>query len=105
MLFRRFVNSAFRIFGAGEGTSNYSKSFANQSELKRRGHVHIMKAENGHWPQRTIVLGGFTMSYRYLPVDRARAYCEEVFLRHGFTPEECKCIVDVILTADLYGIE
>lgn len=45
------------------------------------------------------------MSYRYLPVDRARAYCEEVFLRHGFTPEECKCIVDVILTADLYGIE
>lgn len=45
------------------------------------------------------------MAYVNLPVDKARAYCEEVYRRHGFTDEECRCIVDVVLTADLYGIE
>ncbi len=45
------------------------------------------------------------MSYSYLPVDQVRAYCEEIFSRHGFSRDECERIVDVILTADLYGIE
>ncbi|MCD8197073.1 MAG: Ldh family oxidoreductase [Lachnospiraceae bacterium] len=45
------------------------------------------------------------MSYTYLPVDKARLFCEDVFEKHGFTREECERIVDVVLTADLYGIE
>ena len=45
------------------------------------------------------------MSYTVIPVDRARAYCEEIYRRHGFSEEESRQIVDVILTADLYGIE
>lgn len=45
------------------------------------------------------------MSYSYLPVHKARTYCEDIFERHGFSREECRCIVDVVLTADLYGIE
>ncbi len=45
------------------------------------------------------------MSYCNLPVDKTRAYCEKIFEKHGFNREECRQIVDVILTADLYGIE
>ena len=45
------------------------------------------------------------MAYVNLPVDKVREYCEEIYRRHGFNDEECRCIVDVILTADLYGIE
>jgi len=41
----------------------------------------------------------------YLPVDAARRYCEQIYVRHGFTPEQSRRIVDVVLTADLYGIE
>ena len=45
------------------------------------------------------------MGYTVIPVDRAREYCEKIYCLHGFTEEESKRIVDVILTADLYGIE
>ena len=45
------------------------------------------------------------MAYSYLPVDGVRAYCEEIFRRHGFDDAACRQIVDVVLTADLYGIE
>ncbi len=45
------------------------------------------------------------MSYTYLPVKQVRHYCEQIFEKHGFSPEESKGIVDVVLTADLYGIE
>lgn len=45
------------------------------------------------------------MSYSYLPVDQARRYCEDIYAKHGFSPEDCRCIVDVLLTSDLYGIE
>ena len=40
-----------------------------------------------------------------LAVDGVRRYCEEIFRRHGFGEEACRQIVDVVLTADLYGIE
>jgi len=45
------------------------------------------------------------MSYIKLPVDRVRMYCTEIFRKHGFTDEEAAGITDVVLTADLYGIE
>ena len=45
------------------------------------------------------------MQEHYLDVKSVRRYCEEVFSRHGFCQEDCHRIVDVILTADLYGIE
>ena len=45
------------------------------------------------------------MGYRNLPVAPTRSFCEDVFKKHGFNEEECRRIVDVILTADLYGIE
>ncbi len=43
--------------------------------------------------------------YTYLPVEQVRTYCEKIFASHGFSAEESRGIVDVILTADLYGIE
>ncbi len=45
------------------------------------------------------------MSYSHLPVGKVRAYCEEIFMRHGFDEEASRQIVDVVLTSDLYGIE
>lgn len=45
------------------------------------------------------------MAEHYLAVDGVRAYCEEIFRRHGFDDDACRQIVDVVLTADLYGIE
>ena len=45
------------------------------------------------------------MSYTHIPVDIVRRYCEDVYIKHGFTEEESRLIVDVILTSDLYGIE
>lgn len=45
------------------------------------------------------------MGYSYLPVAPTRKFCEDVFKKHGFNDQECQCIVDVVLTADLYGIE
>lgn len=45
------------------------------------------------------------MSDRRLGVEGVRRYCEEIFYRHGFDRDACRQIVDVVLTADLYGIE
>ena len=45
------------------------------------------------------------MGDRHLGIDGVRRYCEEIFYRHGFDRNACHQIVDVILTADLYGIE
>ena len=45
------------------------------------------------------------MKSHLLEVNGVRRYCEEIFLRHGFDEDACRQIVDVILNADLYGIE
>jgi len=45
------------------------------------------------------------MSYVQLPVDAVRRYCTAIFEKHGFTETEAAGITDVVLTADLYGIE
>lgn len=45
------------------------------------------------------------MAYKLLPADALRSYCELIFEKHGFSKKESQRIVDVILTADLYGIE
>lgn len=45
------------------------------------------------------------MAYINLDVSALRRYCEDIFKNRGFTPEESADITDVMLTADLYGIE
>ena len=45
------------------------------------------------------------MSYICLPEQDVRRYCYDLFCSYGFTVEESKVISDVLLTADLYGIE
>lgn len=45
------------------------------------------------------------MAYVYLREKETRKFCEEVFEKYGFTAEESKTITDVLLTADLFGIE
>lgn len=45
------------------------------------------------------------MAYINLNVDSLRKYCEDIFCKRGYTAEESKAITDVLLTADLYGIE
>lgn len=45
------------------------------------------------------------MAYINLDAGKVRKYCEDIFEKRGFSREESKDIVDVLLTADLYGIE
>ena len=44
-------------------------------------------------------------AYGNLSYTAARGYCEAVFISYGFTREESVLITDVLLRADLYGIE
>ena len=43
-----------------------------------------------------------TMNFSYPAL---KTFCTDAFLKFGFTEEESKIIVDVLLTSDLYGIE
>lgn len=45
------------------------------------------------------------MSYIRLPESRVRQFCIDVFQGYGFSKSESVDITDVLLTADLYGIE
>ncbi|WP_461249090.1 Ldh family oxidoreductase, partial [Treponema sp. R6D11] len=36
---------------------------------------------------------------------KARQFCEALFAAYGFTSEQSKIISDVLLRADLYGID
>ena len=45
------------------------------------------------------------MAYIHLNVDALRKYCEDIFCKRGYSAEDSKAITDVLLTADLYGIE
>lgn len=45
------------------------------------------------------------MAYVYLRVDEVKTLCEKIFEKYGFTEKECATITDVLLTADLFGIE
>lgn len=39
------------------------------------------------------------------PYEQLKKFCTDAFLKFGFTEEESRIIVDVLLTSDLYGIE
>lgn len=41
----------------------------------------------------------------YFPCEQIERYCNEAFIRFGFTEDEAKIITDVLLLADLYGIK
>jgi len=43
--------------------------------------------------------------YRQINTDKLRTFCEAVFKSYGFTENESKIICNVLLQADLYGIE
>ena len=43
--------------------------------------------------------------YRQIETARARDFCETLFHSYGFSTDESKTITDVLLLADLYGIE
>lgn len=45
------------------------------------------------------------MQYHHIPYDQTKQFCQKVFAGYGFTPEECAQITDVLLAADLSGIE
>lgn len=45
------------------------------------------------------------MPYTSIQPDRLRSYCEAIFEARGFSAADSRQIVDVLLTADLYGIE
>ena len=45
------------------------------------------------------------MGYCKLNVAEVRKYCEDIYQNHGFTEDEARGITDVVLCADLYGIE
>ena len=45
------------------------------------------------------------MNYFRLPYDETKAFCQKVFAGYGFTPEESARITEVLLDADLSGIE
>jgi LDH2 family malate/lactate/ureidoglycolate dehydrogenase len=43
--------------------------------------------------------------YRQIDTEKVRSYCETLFGAYGFSTDESKIITDVLLRADLYGIE
>ena len=45
------------------------------------------------------------MAYVYLRADEVRTLCETIFEKYRFSKEESATITDVLLTADLFGIE
>ncbi|MDR3121634.1 MAG: Ldh family oxidoreductase [Clostridiales bacterium] len=45
------------------------------------------------------------MSYKTLPYDRLYRFCLDVFAQYGFSAVDCETITDVLLCADLFGIE
>ena len=45
------------------------------------------------------------MAYQYIDEQAIRSYCEAVFEQCGFSTQDSQDITDVLLTADLYGIE
>ena len=45
------------------------------------------------------------MSYQFLDVTKLRAFCEAVFVKYGFPPEDAAWSTDVLICADLFGIE
>ena len=45
------------------------------------------------------------MAYQHWSYETLKRFCLEVFEKFGFTPEQADVIQDVLLTADLYGIE
>jgi len=49
--------------------------------------------------------GGNIVDYITLPYDKMITFCEEIFTSYGFTNEQSHVITDVLLRADLYGIE
>jgi len=45
------------------------------------------------------------MEYRIITYEKLKAFCHKLYSAYGFTEEESRSIADVLLTADLYGIE
>lgn len=45
------------------------------------------------------------MAYKYLRENEVRSFCEMVFQNYGFRDDESAIIADVLITADLFGIE
>ena len=45
------------------------------------------------------------MGYTNLDVNATRKYCEDIFKSIGYSEQESADIVDVLITADLFGIE
>ncbi len=45
------------------------------------------------------------MQYHHIPYEQTRRFCIKVFGGYGFTDKECEQITDVLLDADLSGIE
>lgn len=45
------------------------------------------------------------MSYRKVPYENLKKFCTDVFKGYGYSQEESEDIVDVLLQADLFGIE
>ena len=43
--------------------------------------------------------------YKHIDTEKARAFCEALFASYGFSAEESRVITDVVLRADLCGIE
>ena len=45
------------------------------------------------------------MSYVNYSVETLKNFCEDIFEKFGFTREEAEQITDVLLLADLYGVQ
>lgn len=52
-----------------------------------------------------LVIGGINMSYKKCDYKNLKELCNNVFERFGYNKEDSNIITDVLLMADLYGIE
>ena len=45
------------------------------------------------------------MAYKNLDLEKTTQLCRKVFASYGFSEADCERITDILLTADLFGIE
>lgn len=45
------------------------------------------------------------MSYSFIKIEKLKKLCESIFEKYGFTKQDATFIIDVLLTADMFGIE
>ena len=79
------------------GSNHKTKVLLLLLYLKHLQKTRFLQGEEGE---------GMNMAdYLLIETEKLRSFCEKIFISHGFRKEESAIITDVLIRADLYGIE